>query len=1133
MDDQTLPDDATGQYLKHRKNVVQQSAIDELNAAFNTQTQPPQPPTPPPVQEGEESLLSKAGAVAKDVARGVTEVPGQIIGGVRDAAQETLELVQSIGDWADNKLPLGGFKLSDKGLEYLSSEEMKKQGVEPPKLPEGPGKAESVTGGLVRSVSQFVAGFLGAGKLLKAVKPTTTAGKTGKAMGQGAIADFTVFDPHEKKLSDLMQENPALQNPVTEFLAADPNDNEAELRFKRAAEGLALGAATEGFLVSLKALRSARIARVEAKGKLGAGEPQPAAPLFTNADMAPLGDPEGKLFTTSKPAGPAMKDAADKTAGMKPKDVGSTTAEHSDMPRTEINFARINAPEDVQKVMQQMADWYKGDVDAAKRGVRSWEQTKLSAGQQNAWKTLSERRAGEPLNAEQSLAARQLWVTSAGKLSEVAQLAATNPSEANLFNFRKMLATHYAIQKEVLAARTETARALNAWAIPAGSDAAKAKQLEFLLADSGGVEVHRDLARRVAALSNQDLAESLDKFVEGTAFAKTRAAIHQAWINGLLTNPTTHVVNAMSNVAVLGQQIYERKAANLLARAIGNQNSVELAESLAMSHGMVEGLKDAFRVLARGKGIELPPAVAQANKLEGANRGALSAETLNIGSDTALGKAMDFLDGATQIPGKALAGADTFFKSIGYRMELHAQAARMASREVNAGTIKPEELKTRIAQILDNPPQEIQLEAADAALYNTFNNAPDKAFDAVAGGVRAFNRIIPGLGHIILPFRRTPINIATYTFERTPLAPLVKAWRADVAAGGARRDLALARTATGSALLLAAIDAAMSDRITGAGPKNDPRQQQLAARMGRQKYSVKFGDKWYSYSRTDPIGTLVGLGADIADITANGNDSLSDNDLEQVIIASTLAIANNVTSKTYMQGLAQFFDAVSNGERYGQAYFNSLAGTVVPSGVAAVARQVDPYMRTAQDMVDAIKRRTPGLSDELPLYRDLWGREVDYRSPAGALYDALSPIYIKKENPEPIDSELLRLEYYPSMPDKRITYNNVPLDLESRPEIYARFVQLAGNEAKHQAWGMGAKDMLNAVISGQHPLSQVYNTYSDGPDGGKAAYIQNILNGFRDLAKRQLLEEYPELRAEYENQRQPGGGRLRPDLLGQ
>src|SRR5690606_10603918 len=111
---------------------------------------------------------------------------------------------------------------------------------------------------------------------------------------------------------------------------------------------------------------------------------------------------------------------------------------------------------------------FKPDIDDARRGAKvSFKQMELSAEQVDAFQTLQARRVGEPLNAEQSIAARQLWAASSDRLTAAAKAAAENPSEANLFAFRKMVSVHSAIQAEVIAARTETARALASWRIPA------------------------------------------------------------------------------------------------------------------------------------------------------------------------------------------------------------------------------------------------------------------------------------------------------------------------------------------------------------------------------------------------------------------------------------------------------------------------------------------------------------------------------------------------------------------------------------------------------------------------------------------------------------------------------------------
>jgi len=165
-----------------------------------------------------------------------------------------------------------------------------------------------------------------------------------------------------------------------------------------------------------------------------------------------------------------------------------------------VNFARIDTPDDVKAVIRDMANALKPSVDKARRGVQTHDQTKALADDLGMTvEDLLARRKGQPLNAEESLAARRLWATSAAKLLEASRKAAeANAGQVDLYNFRRMLAIHHAIQSEVVAARTETARALQAWSIPAGSGGMeKARNIELLLENMGGSQVSAELARRI------------------------------------------------------------------------------------------------------------------------------------------------------------------------------------------------------------------------------------------------------------------------------------------------------------------------------------------------------------------------------------------------------------------------------------------------------------------------------------------------------------------------------------------------------------------------------------------------------------------------------------------------------------
>ncbi len=83
-----------------------------------------------------------------------------------------------------------------------------------------------------------------------------------------------------------------------------------------------------------------------------------------------------------------------------------------------------------------------------------------------------------------------------------------------------------------------------------------------------------------------------------------------------------------------------------------------------------------------------------------------------------------------------------------------------------------------------------------------------------------------------MPFIRTPTNILKFAIERSPAAPLLKEWRADMQAGGARRDLAAAKVMLGTGLGLYITKLAASGIITGNGPEDENAKAVMRANGG-------------------------------------------------------------------------------------------------------------------------------------------------------------------------------------------------------------------------------------------------------------------------------------------------------------
>ncbi|MFR4119810.1 MAG: hypothetical protein ACLT2T_13990 [Bilophila wadsworthia] len=100
---------------------------------------------------------------------------------------------------------------------------------------------------------------------------------------------------------------------------------------------------------------------------------------------------------------------------------------------------------------------------------------------------------------------------------------------------------------------------------------------------------------------------------------------------------------------------------------------------------------------------------------------------------------------------------------------------------------------------------------------------------------------------------------------------------------------------------------AHSGQITGSPPKDNKLRQALEA-TGWQPYSIKVGDKYLSYRRLDPAGMFLGIAADLA----VAGQYLNKDQYDDAVSMAVAALSNNVTSKTYMQGISELIDFIND-----------------------------------------------------------------------------------------------------------------------------------------------------------------------------------------------------------------------------
>ena len=588
------------------------------------------------------------------------------------------------------------------------------------------------------------------------------------------------------------------------------------------------------------------------------------------------------------------------------------------------------------------------------------------------------------------------------------------------------------------------------------------------------------LAQMVMDLPNED---AMMKFAKEAVKPTWGDMMMEVWINGLLSGPITHSTNIISNAATLAWNIPERAVASML-----NPKAVRPGEAAAMMGGVVESVGDAWR-LAWKAFQEEQPQFGQA-KLEMPRR-AITADALEVTGMT--GRAVDFLGAAVRLPGRFLMAGDDFFKAIAFRAELRALAKRQAFREINemslTGKAAAQKAREIEKNILDTPPESIKEAAQEFAAYTTFTR------DLGETGQKVQALASTPIGRIVLPFVRTPTNIFKFAGERTPLALASRAVREEIAAGGERRALALAKIGLGSMTMAYMSTLAANGLITGGGPK-DKTLRQTKMQTGWKPYSFKIGNEYISYARIEPLGSLFGLAADAADIMGQ----LSEADAAKLASALTVAISRNVAQKTFVKGLAGTLNAVTSQEvKQVNSFLEKELPTILPysSALGQTAKNLDPVMREVNSIMDAFKAKLPGYSSDLPPHRNLWGEPVLLEGGLGP--DLLSPFYSSTMKDDKVAAELDRLQAPITLPSKQI--DRVPLT----PKQYDRYQILAA----HPQGMPSLREKLEEVIA-----SDLYRHGTDDPaDGGKITLLKMWVNNYRDLAKFQLRQEDADLDA--------------------
>lgn len=375
---------------------------------------------------------------------------------------------------------------------------------------------------------------------------------------------------------------------------------------------------------------------------------------------------------------------------------------------------------------------------------------------------------------------------------------------------------------------------------------------------------------------------------------------------------------------------------------------------------------------------------------------------------------------------------DQIFYGMSYERELHGLATRQAQLEKLSGS----RFDARVRQILDQPPEALMDAAIKEAKQYVFQKDPG-VFTKAA--IQVLNEHPEA--RFIVPFVRTPVNVFKAFAEHTPAGLLMREVRDNLkgANGSVARDRQIAKLGIGGGIALAAYWMAENEVITGGGP-TDPDERARKMAEGWMPYSVRIGDTLYSYRRwSEPYGLVLGVMADLTDI----KHAVDKEEYDKIAGLMVAAISKNLVATTALKGPSDLARAIADADRnFDRVLNNFVASLLIPAGVAQFARYDDPYMREVRTMIDALKARIPGKSDEVEPRIDYRGLPLERWKGAGP--DLLSPIKMSELAQSPVFKEMEFLQMWPARVDRRI--GNVELE----PAEYTMY-QASANSLTWQA----------------------------------------------------------------------------------
>lgn len=473
--------------------------------------------------------------------------------------------------------------------------------------------------------------------------------------------------------------------------------------------------------------------------------------------------------------------------------------------------------------------------------------------------------------------------------------------------------------------------------------------------------------------------QKLQNFIQDLTPTPLMKKLITVWKAGLLTGVKTSGLNLFSNISHAVSEIAKDVPASIVdsAASLFTGTRTKTFTLRKAFDGLKEGLVKGKRYFSTG--------------FDERNIGAkLDYHRVNFGK----GKVAKAFQAYTDTVFRVLGSADQPFYYSSLSRSLMDQALAQGK---NAG-LKGKDLVKFAEDLVKNPTEEmIRYGVADATTA-VFQN------QTKLGEAARKIQQIPGIGEIVLPFGRTPSSVAMQIIGYSPVG-IVKTIVENIGKGKFNQRLfsqGLGRGITGTAVLAIGMELAKKGLVSLDYPVGDEREQELQKAEGVKPNSIKINGKWRSPIVLGPgVGNILLIGAHFQNaIETSGSPT-------EALSKAMLGSLKSFTEQTFLTGIQDAVNAVTNPERYAKSYLPNLLASFVPTIVSDISRATDSLERRAETTLQRIQARIPGFRRKLEPQVDILGREREsVGNPLEILFDPTRP---SPDITTPVTEELRRL----------------------------------------------------------------------------------------------------------------------------